>query len=108
MELCLTDALNFISLGSPFYKAYELDDPLNQNQTKRYYDEREWRAFSEKKTDDYLKFVWKDIDVILCATKADCEALYKHRKKFSEFLEIKPMNRLWQKLFSFEDIDANF
>lgn len=108
MEKALIDALGLIAMGMPFYKAYELDDPLNKTPTKKYYDEREWRAFSEKEDEHYLTFSWKDIDIILCATKADCEKLYKRRKDFSEHLKIKPLSRIWQKLYSFGDINANF
>lgn len=108
LEKALKDALDFIALGMPFYKAYEGDDPLHQIPQKKYYDEREWRAFSDKEGDHYLTFLWEDIDIILCATKADCKKLYKHRKEFSEHLRIKPLSMIWQKLYSFEDIDANF
>ena len=108
LESCLVDALEYIASGFSFYKAYELDDPIQRTPKRRYYDEREWRASSEVDLQGYLTFCWADIDIILCATKADCEKLYKRRKEFSERLKLNPMNRMWQKLISFNDIDANF
>lgn len=108
LEDFLTGALDFIASGSPFFKAYEIDDPLQQTPTKKYYDEREWRAYSVNPDNNNLTFSWPDIDFILCATKYDCDVLYKQRKHFVDFLQIKPVSRIWQKLFSFEEIDANF
>jgi hypothetical protein len=108
LESALRDALDYIALGMPFFKAYELDDPLHQTPEKKYYDEREWRAFSEREGDQYLKFLWEDIDIILCATKADCKKLYKRRTEFLEHLKIRPVSMFWQKLYSFEEIDTNF
>jgi len=108
LERCLVDALEYIFSGSSFYKAYELDDPIQRTPTRRYYDEREWRASSEVSNREYLTFCWADIDIVLCATRADCEKLYKRRREFSEHLKLRPMAKMWQKLISFDDIDANF
>lgn len=108
LEKTLLESLEFIASGFPFFKAYETTDPLQRTQLKRYYDEREWRAYAEPSNKNNLIFSWDDIDFIICKTKKECEQLYKKRKMFAGFLSIIPISRLWQKIYSFEEIDANF
>ena len=104
----LEETLQFINDGAPFFKMYEGDDPLQRTPLKRYYDEQEWRAASDDPNRDYLRFSWDDLRYIICATRSECEELYKHSKSISSNIGLKDNCRLWQKVLSFEEIDEDF
>ncbi len=107
-EQLIEEALQFITDGAPFFKMYEGDDPLQGSPLKRYYDEQEWRVASDDPNRDYLRFSWDDVRYIICATRSECEELYKHCESISSKLGLKDSYRLWQKLLSFEEIDEDF
>ena len=102
LENDLTKALEFISSGVPFFKAYK-------ENRKKYYDEREWRAYcSPGSRGNNLKFLWEDINFIICNSENETTQIYNQLKDGKSTLEIKSENKIWKKLYTFNEISTNF
>ncbi|MBU0463506.1 MAG: hypothetical protein KKD21_13230 [Proteobacteria bacterium] len=102
LENDLTKALEFISSGVPFLKAYK-------ENSKKYYDEREWRASClPGSRGNNLKFLWEDINFIICDSEDETTQIYNQLKKEKSTLEIKSENKIWKKLYTFKEIVTNF
>jgi hypothetical protein len=87
LDKLLSDSLEMIYSSLPFFKSYEIDDPMHKRDTIRYYDEREWRA--AKNSDiDYLQFEWSDISFILCNDEAECDLMAKKIIDLKDILKI--------------------
>lgn len=108
LEKLLADALDFIADGAPFFKTYEGDDPLHDTPLKRYYDEREWRAVPQSEETEYLHFTWDDLVYILCSTREECRKIEAQSEEICRHLKLSNSALLWEKLRSFEEIDADF
>lgn len=108
LEKLLAKALDVIAAGAPYFKTYEGDDPLQKTPLKRYYDEREWRAVPLSSRSENLQFSWNDIVYILCPTRQECRLLQAESQEISGYLALPDSAMLWEKLRSFEEIDADF
>ncbi len=108
LEQLLSKALDFIADGAPYFKTYEGDDPLHKTPLKRYYDEREWRAVPLNNAMQHLRFTWNDVAYILCSTRQECRQLQKESEEICRYLGLQDSTLLWEKLRSFEEIDADY
>jgi len=102
LENDLTKALEFISSGVPFFKSY-------RESSKKYYDEREWRASClPVSRGNNLKFLWEDINFIICDSENETTQIYNQLMAEKNTLEITSENKIWKKLYTFNEILTNF